>query len=233
MRNLLFMLTILVAGMVHAQRNPISRTISGTIFNVTQNGTENDLAISTEGTYRVVNEDFLDPMYEFNSLEIPVSAIVDLVDPGHTGRFEVLSFKNLTWVASETVDWFGVLDRHSLPRGDINGSIRILREELVGNFEVFEFRLTTSIGDIAVTITGDRYDLLNIGMHSLGLNQIAIYRNSDGQCIPLPRGREYEVLRPGQYTVSTNNGETNEVYTFGLDGSFINYEYDPSHACRN
>ena len=229
MRNLLIMLAILVTGMVSAQRNPIDRTIEGTIFNVTQDGAENDLVISTEGTYRVIDGSFLDELYEHNSLSIPVQQLIDLVNPHYRGRVEVLSFETLAWRLQDRVDWMSVLDRYSLPR-DLNGSIRILGEEL-GRFRNFILTLNTG-ASFAVTVNEDAtgYTAALIGAHNIRLDQIVSYRGSDGICVEM-EGRSYEVLKPGAYTVSSQG--SNIRYTYDANLNVINVENNVPTACRN
>ena len=228
------MLAILVTGMVSAQRSPIDRTIDGTTFNVTQDDTENDLAISTEGTYRVIDGSFLDELYEHNSLSVSALEISNLINPYYRGRIEVLSFESFAWRSEDRADFMSVLDRYSLPR-DLNGSIRIIGEQL-GNFR--EFILTLNIGSFAVTVNEDatNYTVMPIGMHRLQLNEIASYRSSDGSCIPMEvisssEGRSFEVLKPGAYTVSSQG--SNIRYTYDSTPNIISVENNVPAACRN
>ena len=234
MRNFITLLAILFTGMVIAQRPNISRTISGTIFNVTQAGSTNDLAISTMGTYKVLDGDLLNPLYVHNSMSIPVREISDLINPNYEGRIEVLGFESLSWHSEETVDWMEVLDRHSLPR-DLSGSIRILGEEL-GRFR--EFRLTLNIGSFVLMINEDatEYTVSVIGIRNVFLNEIASYRGSNGICMPLPihqnsDGRYFEILRPGRYTVTSQSSSIE--YIHGEDLSMIDLVYGVAPACSN
>ena len=227
------MLTILVAGMVHAQRSPISRTISGTIFNVTQDGTENDLAISTEGTYRVVDGDFLDELYDHGSMSISSREISDLINPHYRGPIRVLSFTRFAWDPDYRTDLFFILDRDSLPT-DLDGSINIQGSEL-GNFR--EFILTLNIGSFTVIVNDDlsSYTVFPIGQRTIQVDEIASYR-SNGLCIPLDYNlgdggvRYIEILKPGAYTISSPS--LNIEYTHNQDGSSTPNITDVP-ACRN
>ena len=223
MRNLIFLLAILVTGMVSAQRSPISRTISGTIFNVTQDGTENDLAISTEGIYRVVDEDFLNALYEHGSMSISARVFNDLVNPHYRGPFRVLSFTRFAWSPGDRSDLLNstdILDRDNLP-SDLSGSVNIQGSEL-GNFR--EFILTTSIGSFTIIVSDDlsSYTVFPIGERVIQVDEIASYR-SNGQCIPLDcqlgdGGTRYiEILKPGAYTISSPS--LNIEYIHNQDGS--------------
>ena len=233
MRNILLMLAILVTGMVSAQRSPISRTISGTIFNVTQDGTENNLAISTEGTYRVVNEDFLDELYEHGSMSISSRVFSDLINPHYRGPFRVLSFTRFAWNPGDRSDLLDILDRDNLP-SDLSGSVNIQGSEL-GNFR--EFILTTNIGSFTVIVSDDlsSYTVFLIGSHSIQVDEIASYR-SNGLCIPLDYQlgdggtRFIEVLKPGAYTISSPS--FNIEYTHNQDGSSTQ-DLTDTRACRN
>ena len=227
------MITILVAGMVHAQRSPISRTISGTIFNVTQDGTENDLAISTEGTYRVVDGDFLNALYEHGSMSISSRVFSDLINPHYRGRIEVLSFTRFAWNPRDRADLFFILDRNSLPTG-LDGSIDIQGSEL-GNFR--EFILTLNIGSFTVIVNEDlsSYTVFPIGERVIQVDEIASYR-SNGLCIPLDwqlgdgGTRFIEILKPGAYTISSPS--LNIEYIHNQDGSSTQ-DLTNTRACRN
>ena len=222
--------------MVIAQRPNVSRTISGTIFNVTQAGSTNDLAIGNTGTFRVVDEDFLNPLYEYSSedvTEISMNIVANHgVNPDYAGPIRFVSLTNFTWHTDPRFrrDRSHVLDKNSLP-SNRSEDLRFIDAEL-GNER--EFILTLNIGTFVIRI-GDNgaYTVFGVGQGGpVGIGETVKYRDSRGFCITVPvNNGQFEVLRAGDYTISSNGSYTR--WTFGNNAFPLDVEYGADACVSN
>ena len=212
MRNLLTLLAILVTGMAIAQRPDISRTISGTIFNVTQAGTENNLEVSTMGTYRVLDGDLLDPLYYVAGLEINFNGIFR----DYTRSVSVVSFTTFDRNPALRQDRIDMLDMQQLSP---TGSIIITNRGLINWPGERKFILTMNSshhGNISFTANIQSDGSVSLYEHAYNVpigrsgSLANVYYNCD--IVPIAtNSATYDVLEPGVYSVII---DPNPLYNF-------------------
>ena len=218
MRNLIILLAILTTGMALAQRPDIvSKTISGTTYNVSTVGTGNVLTITgsnPSGMYNVVDGAFLDELYATNADNIVSSSIdiliSDLIPQGryHDNSERPISNIRLTdfsWTPNERHDRSDVLES-VLPTTD-RGTIRFLnsRRGILDN----EFILTIDfVGytDVSYTVTlndDGTYTAFEHIVSSIYDGTTGVYYSEGDDCIPLniSPASDYDVLKSGIYTM--------------------------------
>ena len=221
MRKFITLLAILFTGMVIAQRADVNRTFNGVSFEVRTAGSENTLSISTMGTFNVVDDALLDPLYEYTTTQVSMNVLVNnSANPNYSGPINVISFENLTWHRPSRVDWSTALDKNALPQRR-SDALHVIRENLGVNRD---FILTLNIGSFAIHV-GDNgaYTVFEIGLWPLNPGETVRYRDSNGFCnIINPENGFFEVLKPGAYTITTNGVHTR--YTLGTNAEVINVE---------
>ena len=212
MRNLITLLAILFTGMVIAQRPDISRTISGTVFNVTTVGSENNLEISTSGTYKVMNGELLDPLYYIAGIEINLDGIFR----DYTREVSVVSFTTFDRNPALRQDRIDMLD---MTQVSPTGTIIITNRGLINWQGERKFILTMNSshhGNISFTVNIREDGSTTLFEHSYNIptaptNPLAnIYYNCDR--LPIAESvTTYDVLEPGVYSIIMSS---NPIYNF-------------------
>ena len=212
MRQIITLLAILITGVAIAQRPDISRTISGTIFNVTQAGTENDLEVSSMGTYRVMDGDFLDPLYYVAGLEINLNGIFR----SYTRSVSVVSFTTFDRDPGLRQDRIDMLD---MTQVSPTGTLIITNRGLInwqGERKFILIMNSSHHGNISFTVNIMEDGSVSLFEHSYNIptgpsSPLAnIYYNCDR--LPIAESvSSYDVLEPGVYSIIRS---ANSIYNF-------------------
>ena len=222
MRNFITLLAILFTGMVIAQRSDVNRTFSGVTFEVRTAGSENTLGISTMGTFNVVDDAVLDPLYEYTTTQVSMNVLINSsINPNYNGPVRFISFENLTWHRPSRIDWSTVLNKTALPQTR-SDALHVITDNLGSNRD---FILTLNIGSFAIHVGDDgAYTVFEIGLFPAGGG--VRYRDSNNFCVQITpdSNGNFEVLKPGLYTI-LESGVYNR-YTFGRTPEEFNFEYN-------